>query len=155
VPFAFRRAYALTIPSENYIPGFEAIAVGVRVLDDQPLYGTDGGPAIGRCTEVLFLLNDDSCGHHVLGRVAFDDGDAIEVEDLQRHGNDGSSVYWRFEPLTRDMVLDMADLQGRIEIVNECRTDEAIQAWFLAEFLGDWWRDFPPEDESVRGARAR
>ena len=86
MPFDFEQVYLLTNPSQNFMRSAK-IALGVRPTRDRPEHSDDF------VSGWQFLVDSDAHGgHQILGDIIRDEGGLIEVQDIDKRGEDGKPV---------------------------------------------------------------
>lgn len=147
MPLDFTGIYKVSDINQNYIRvpqiGMAPRKVSV-MLEDEP------NPR----DQYQFLVpNDVNLGHTIIGTIVQDDKTGVVIEDEDRVGDDGGTVLWRFEPLTR-VLWDEMGSQGYISGWDELKLtltdDESVLHFYNYDWLLtrlEWWKE---EQESGR-----
>lgn len=132
MPFDFDQVYLLTNPSGNFM-GTGMVALGVRPTRDRPEHSDEF------VSGWQFLVDSDvNGGHQILGNVVRDDGEVVEVEDIDKRGDDGKRVIWRFEPLTLPVwntYARKAEVGGYAELKKSFRHDNDVRDFYREKYL--------------------
>lgn len=132
MPFDFEQVYLLTNPSQNFMRSAK-IALGVRPTRDRPEHSDDF------VSGWQFLVDSDAHGgHQILGDIIRDEGGLIEVQDIDKRGEDGKPVVWRFEPLTLPVwstYARKAEVGGYEELKKSFRHDNDMLDFYREKYL--------------------
>lgn len=153
MPFDFTGIYKLSDVNQNYVKASQIAMAPRHVKVPSPEGGTH--------EEWQFLTaNKVNLGHTIIGDITEDTDKSVEIEDDDRHGNDGKPVLWRFEPLTLKLWNEMGEkgeIGGWEELKETINSDEAVIHFYQNDWLQpclDWWHETPKESDSKSSANA-
>jgi hypothetical protein len=136
MPLEAEGVYKLTNVGGNFLP--EAmIAIAPRVRTDWSAVLDQSAPF------VQFLVdNPATIGHSIAGKILLDDAGVVDVLDLEKTGDDGGAVIWRFEPLTVSLWETMREsIGGFDELRAQIDTDEVLRLYYMSSYAADWWTE--------------
>jgi hypothetical protein len=135
MPLQYDQVYLLTNVGGNFLEA-PMIAMGVRERHGHSEKG-------GWRQMYQFLVNNDvHGGHQIFGDVVLDEDGVVELKDIEKVGDDGKEVVWRFEPLTLELWRTLG-AQGHIlgyEEIDSIPSDAELHEFYKDRFLHtDTW----------------
>ena len=132
MPFEFNQVYLLTNPDKHFTKS-AMVALGVRPVRDRSEHSddwTDGWQ---------FLVDNDAHGgHQILGEIVLDENGTVEVKDLDKKGEKGEDVIWRFEPLNLSMwhtYAKRSEVGGYDKLKDTMRHDNDVRNFYRELYL--------------------
>lgn len=141
MPLEFNQVYLLTNPGGNFMP-VPMVALGIRPVHDRPEHSDEW------VAGWQFLVDSDGQGgHQILGDIIRDDGGTVVVQDVDKTGDDGNPVLWRFEPLTLPVWHTYArkvEVSGREKLKKAFRHDNDLRNFYRERHLDPSWSEVQP-----------
>lgn len=130
----FSTVYKLTSESHNLPP---EIVLGVKVVESE----TDKGPVVS--TQMIRAGSD--YGRKISGKLLenrLGEGDEVVRVESNETASDGQKIVWVLRPLSLANWVSMADhIDGFSLLQDKFRSDEELQAFYIADFLPDYWAE--------------